>query len=37
MKLYYDQHPKDHPFRVGHKVAIYNPAIKSGVDLKGAT
>ena len=22
MKLYYDQHAKDHPFRVGHKVWI---------------
>ena len=25
MKLYYDQHAKDHPFRVGLKVWLYNP------------
>ena len=31
MKLYYDQHAKDHPFRVGHKVWIYNPAVKPGM------
>ena len=34
MKLYYDQHAKDHPFRVGHKVWIYNPAIKRGLSKK---
>ena len=31
MKLYYDQQAKDHPFRVGHKVWIYNPAVKPGL------
>ena len=34
MKLYYDQHAKDHPFRVGHKVWIYNPAVKPGMSKK---
>ena len=34
MKLYYDQHAKDHPFRVGHKVWIYNPAVKPGLSKK---
>ena len=31
MKLYYDQHAKDHLFKVGHKVWIYNPAVKPGL------
>ena len=31
MKLYYDQHAKDHPFRVSHNVWIYNPAVKPGL------
>ena len=31
MKLYYYQHAKDHPFRVGHKVWVYNPAVKPGL------
>ena len=30
MKLYYDQNAKDHPFEVGHKVWIHNPAVKPG-------
>ena len=34
MKLYYDQNVKDHPFRVGHKVWIYNPAVKLGLSKK---
>ena len=34
MKLYCDQHAKDHPFRVGHKVWIYNPAVKLGLSKK---
>ena len=34
MKLYYDEHAKDHPFRVGHKVWIYNPAVKLGLSKK---
>ena len=34
LKLYYDQHAKDHPFRVGHKVWIYNPATKPGLSKK---
>ena len=34
MKLYYDQHAKDHPFWVGHKVWIYNPAVKPGLSKK---
>ena len=31
MKLYYNQHAKDHPFRVGHKVWIYYAAVKQGL------
>ena len=34
MKLYYDQHAKDHPFKVGRKVWIYNPAVKPGLSKK---
>ena len=34
MKLYYDQYAKDHPFKVGHKVWIYNPAVKLGLSNK---
>ena len=34
MKLYNDQHAKDHSFRVGHKVWIYNPAVKPGLSKK---
>ena len=34
MKLCYDQHAKDHPFRVGHKVWVYNPAVKPGLFKK---
>ena len=31
MKLYYNQDVKDHPFKVGHKVWIYNPTVKPGL------
>ena len=31
IKLYYNQHAKDHPFRVGHKVWIYYAAVKQGL------
>ena len=31
MKLYYYQHAKDYPVIVGHKVWIYNPAVKPGI------
>ena len=34
MKHYYDQHSRDHPFEVGHKVWIYNPAVKPGLTKK---
>ena len=34
MKPYYDQHSRDHPFEVGHKVWIYNPAVKPGLTKK---
>ena len=34
MKLYYNQHAKDHSFRVGHKVWIYDPAVKPGLSKK---
>ena len=34
MKLYYDQHTKDHPFRVGRKVWINNPATKPALSKK---
>ena len=34
IKLYYDQHAKDLPFWVGHKVWIYNPAVKTGLSKK---
>ena len=34
MKLYYDHHAKDHPFRIGHKIWIYNPAVKPGLSKK---
>ena len=34
MKLYYDQHAKDHPFKVGHKVWIYHPAVKPSLSKK---
>ena len=34
LKLYYDQHAKDHPFRLGRKVWIYNPATKPGLSKK---
>ena len=30
MKLYYVQHAKGHPFRVGQKVRIYNPIVEQG-------
>lgn len=31
MKFCYDQHAKDHPFRLGQKVWIYNPSVKQGL------
>ena len=34
MKLHYEQHAKDHPFKVGHKVWIYNPAVKPSLSKK---
>ena len=34
MKLYHNQHAKDHSFRIGHKVWIYNPAVKPGLSKK---
>ena len=34
MKLYYGQHAKDNPFKVGHKVWIYNPAVKPSLSKK---
>ena len=34
MKLYYDQHAKDHPFKVDHKVWIYNAAVKPDLSKK---
>ena len=34
MKFYYHQHAKDHPFRVGHRVWIYNPTVKQGLSKK---
>ena len=34
MKLYDDQHAKYHPFKVGHKVWIYDPAVKLGLSKK---
>ena len=37
MKLYYDQHAKDHLFRVGDKVWIYNSAVKQGLSKKLCT
>ena len=34
MKAYYDQRAKDHPFKVGHKVWVYTPAVKKGLVKK---
>ena len=34
MKLYYDHHAKDHPFRLGYKVWIYNTTFKQGLSKK---
>ena len=34
MKLYYDQHVKDHPFKVSHKFWIYNYAVKPSLSKK---
>ena len=34
MKLYYDQHAKDHPFKVDHKFWIYNAAVKPDLSKK---
>ena len=34
MKLYYDHHAKDHPFRLGYKVWIYNTIFKQGLSKK---
>ena len=33
-ETYYDQHMKDHPFRIGHKVLIYNLAVKQELSKK---
>jgi len=30
MKMYYDETSKDHPFKVGHRVWIYTPVVKTG-------